>query len=109
MLSTQEDQAIRELNSQADFDDARDESVGYIFHGNAAKRRRTVGKNTNLLHFARCNKLEKMAADQPHKVWFGTIRVAREHLNESVGQEGWKWCKQCESEVTQKLLESEGF
>lgn len=109
MLSTQDDQAVRELNSQADFEDARDESVGYIFHGNAAKVKRAVGKNVNLLHFATCNKLVKLSADQPHKVWFDKIRTARAHLDESVGSESWKWCKQCESEVTQRLLEQEGF
>ena len=109
MLSAQDEHTVRDLDSQSDFEDAVYESIGYIFHGIEIKGRKSPGKNSNLLHFARCNKLEKLAAEQPKKVWYNTIRSAREHLDESVGSNNWKWCKQCEAEVTQKLLEQEGF
>ena len=109
MPSTQDVQTVRDLETQDDYEEAREESVGYIFHGGVIKGRRTTSKNGNMLHFARCNKIDKLAVDQPKKLWFGTIRVAREHLNQSFGAESWKWCKQCEAEVTQKLLEQEGF
>lgn len=109
MPSTQVVQTVRDLETQEDYEEVREESVGYIFHGGLIKGRRTTSKNGNMLHFARCNKIDKLAVDQPKKLWFGTIRVAREHLDQNFGTESWKWCKQCEAEVTQKLLEQEGF
>ncbi|MFM1802425.1 MAG: hypothetical protein RJA81_1777 [Planctomycetota bacterium] len=109
MISAQEESMIRDLASQEDFEDAVYESVGYIFHGIEIKGRKVPGKNSNLLHFAHCNKLEKLSSEQPIKFWFSRIRTAREHLDEAMGSKNWKWCKQCESEITQRLLEQEGF
>lgn len=109
MITAQAEETVKEIQSPGAFDDVRDECIGYVFHGIEMKGRKAPGKNSNLLHFAHCNKLEKLATDQPRKVWFRTIRVAREHLDTSIGQQNWKWCKQCESEVTQKLLETEGY
>lgn len=109
MVSAQVEETVKELESPADLEDACDESVGYIFHGMEIKGRKSPGKNGNLLHFAHCNKVEKLAAEQPRKFWYRTIRIASEHLNTNIGDQNWKWCKQCESSVTQKLLETEGF
>jgi len=66
-------------------------------------RRGAVKAGTNLLHFARCAKLDK-AGDGESKIWFRTIAIAKEHLDESVGSSRWKWCKICEREITQKIL-----
>ncbi len=62
-----------------------------------------VKAGTNLLHFARCAKLEK-ASDEEAKIWFKTIAIAKTHLDEAVGPNRWKWCKVCEREITQKIL-----
>jgi len=109
MLTAQESQNVRELGSKSELESARDDGHGYIYHGTDKPVRKTAPKNANLLHFAHCNKIEKLAEGQPRIIWFDRIRVASEHLNENVGQDKWKWCKQCESEVTQKLLEQEGY
>lgn len=109
MLTAQESQNVRELATKSELEDAKDDGEGYIYHGTEKPLRKTVPKNANLLHFAHCNKLNKVAEDQTRIIWFDRIRVASVHLNEVVGQDRWKWCKQCEAEVTQKLLEQEGY
>ena len=43
-------------------------------------------------------------ADSEAKVWFRTIRHAKQHLDAEVGAGKWKWCKVCEREITQKIL-----
>ena len=66
--------------------------------------KKTAAKaGTNLLHFARCAKLEK-AGDSEAKIWFRTIGIAKQHLDETIGADKWKWCKVCEREITQKIL-----
>lgn len=109
MLTAQDSQAVRELGSKSELESARDEGSGYIYHGTAKPPRKAPAKNANLLHFAHCNKLNRIAEGQTRVLWFDRIKSASEHLNGTVGQDRWKWCKQCESEVTQKLLELEGF
>jgi hypothetical protein len=97
---------VRPLETSDDLDEARLEAVGFIFHGmipQADAKRGSVKAGTNLLHFARCAKLDK-AGDGEAKVWFRTITIAKEHLDESVGSARWKWCKICEREITQKIL-----
>ena len=36
---------------------------------------------------------------------FESVRVALKHLNEHVGHQRWKWCKICEREITQRILD----
>ena len=31
-------------------------------------------------------------------------KQAKEHLDTAIGTERWKWCKVCEREVTQRIL-----
>jgi|GEM_PF-779376 len=109
MLTAQDSQAVRELGSKSELDDAKDDGNGYIYHGSEKPPRKAPPKNANLLHFAHCNKLNKIADGQTRILWFDRIRIASEHLNDTVDLDRWKWCKQCESEVTQKLLEQEGY
>ena len=45
----------------------------------AASRRR------NLLHFARCAKLDK-ATDTEAKFWYRSIKIAKDHLDQHVGE-----------------------
>lgn len=102
------DQAtVRPLESEDDFDEARLEAIGFVFHGvlpvEGAKRLPAVKGGTNLLHFARCTKLERVGETEV-KIWFRSIRVAKEHLDGVVGANRWKWCKVCEREITQKVL-----
>ena len=58
----------------------------------------------NLLHFARCGKLERVG-DGETKIWFRSIRLAQKQLDEFVGARHWKWCKVCEREITQRILD----
>ncbi len=105
-MSTVSDQlAIRPLDTHDDLDETRLAAVGYVFHGNvpAAGSKKAIKAGTNLLHFARCSKLEK-AGETEAKIWFRSIGVAKQHLDETVGLDKWKWCKVCEREITQKIL-----
>lgn len=104
MLTEDQVQSIRPLETADDLAEARIEAVGYVFHGNLPEpgaRRPRAGSNT--IHFARCAKLER-AAERETKIWFRTIRIAKEHLDEQLGPGKWKWCKVCEREITQKIL-----
>jgi len=105
-MPIQDQVSVRPLDSPDDLDEARVEAVGYIFHGTVPKadsKRGAVKAGTNLLHFARCAKLDK-AGDGESKIWFRTITIAKEHLDEVVGSNRWKWCKICEREITQKII-----
>lgn len=105
-MPIQDQAGVRPLESTDELDEARLEAIGFIFHGKiaAADGKRAASKaGTNLLHFARCAKLDK-AGDEETKIWFRTITIAKEHLDESVGSQRWKWCKICEREITQKIL-----
>jgi hypothetical protein len=100
------DQAgVRTLDTPDDLEEMRLGAVGYVFHGalytEGAKK--TIKAGTNLLHFARCAKLDK-AGESESKIWFRTIGIAKQHLDENVGTDKWKWCKVCEREITQKIL-----
>src|SRR3954451_23349067 len=101
------DQAgVRTLDTPDDLDEMRLGAVGYVFHGNLfveGAKKTAVKAGTNLLHFARCAKLEK-AGETEAKIWFRTIAIAKSHLDEAVGPTRWKWCKVCEREITQKIL-----
>ena len=89
-----------------DWAETRLEAIGYVFHGLIPEvdgKRQAVKAGTNLLHFARCAKLDKVG-DGEAKIWFRTITIAKAHLDETVGPNRWKWCKICEREITQKIL-----
>jgi hypothetical protein len=105
-MPIQNETDIRPLDTSDDVEETRLEAVGFIFHGTipeADAKRGTVKAGTNLLHFARCAKLDK-AADSESKIWYRTITIAKEHLDDTVGANRWKWCKICEREITQKIL-----
>jgi hypothetical protein len=98
--------SIRVVEDSDDFAETRLEASGYVFHGSLAPadgKRMAVKAGSNLLHFARCAKLEKGSGDS-HIVWFRTITLANSYLNENVGASRWKWCKICQREITQKLI-----
>ena len=100
------EQPIRIIGDNDDLAEARLEAVGFIFHGTVPEDdapRRAVRATTNLLHFARCPKVERGQTD-PNQIWFRTIRIAKGHLDGAVGEGRWKWCKHCQQEVTQRLL-----
>jgi hypothetical protein len=105
-MPTQDFAGVRPLSSGDDLGEARLEAIGFIFHGKvppADGKKATVRAGSNLLHFARCAKLDK-AGEEETKIWFRTITIAKEHLDETVGASRWKWCKICEREITQKVL-----
>jgi hypothetical protein len=105
-MPTQAQTEIRQLDTADDFAETRLEAVGFVFHGNLpveGAKRSAVKAGTNLLHFARCAKLERVT-DGEAKIWFRTIGIAKGHLDGAVGTERWKWCKICEREITQKIL-----
>jgi hypothetical protein len=104
MLAKTQMPSMLTIETPDELAETRLEAVGYIFHGtipDADGKRGRAGANT--LHFARCAKLER-ANEHETKLWFRTIRVAKKHLDEVVGAERWKWCKVCEREITQRLL-----
>src|SRR4051812_10824380 len=108
-MHMQDHAGVRPLESSDEFAEARLEAIGFVFHGSIpladgnGKRPAAVRPGTNLLHFARCAKLEK-AGDSETKIWFRTINIAKAHLDQSVGKSRWKWCKVCEREITQRIL-----
>ena len=106
-MPIQDQVGIRPLETADDFAETRVEAIGYVFHGvvpiENAKRPPALKAGTNLLHFARCAKLEK-AGDSEAKYWYRTISIAKVHLDEVFGDNRWKWCKVCEREITQKVL-----
>ncbi len=107
MLTQKKLPAFRALESSEEFSETRLEAIGFIFHGTVTE---ATGKPhngrspSNLLHFARCSKLEK-AGENETKIWFKSVRVAIEHLNGLLGRNRWKWCKICEREITQRILD----
>lgn len=104
MLAETSTLSMATLETPDDLAESRLEAVGYIFHGSvptADGKRPRGGANT--LHFARCGKLERVAEHET-KLWFRTIRFAKQHLDELIGAGRWKWCKTCEREITQRLL-----
>jgi len=83
------------------------EAIGFIFHGSPAEsngKRHSSRSPSNLLHFARCSKLER-AGQAETKIWFRTVRLATKFLDEQFGHPHWKWCKVCEREITQRILD----
>ena len=105
-MQTQDQAGVRSLDSPDDFAEARLEAIGFLFHGTIpieGAKKTAVRAGTNLLHFARCAKLERVP-DSEAKVWYRTIGIAKSHLDTSIGLSRWKWCKVCEREITQKIL-----
>ena len=97
---------FRTLDTIDDLDEMRLGAVGYVFHGNLpveGAKKAAIKAGTNLLHFARCAKIEK-AGEAEAKIWFRTIGIAKQHLDETFGAGKWGWCKVCEREITQKIL-----
>src|SRR4051794_35237015 len=98
--------SIRMIETSEDLDETRLEAIGFVFHGtlpDADGKRATIRAGTNVLHFARCPKLDKAGANES-KIWFRTLAVAKENLDKAVGTNRWKWCKICEREITQKII-----
>ena len=98
---------VRKLETPEEFSESRLEAIGFIFHGTVADsngKRHPARSPSNLLHFARCSKLERVG-DGETKIWFRTIRLALKHLDDAVGRRQWKWCKVCEREITQRILD----
>jgi hypothetical protein len=105
-MPIQEHVGVRPLESDEEFSETRIEAVGFIFHGivHIAKSKGQPSGNSNLLHFARCAKLERIG-DNETKIWFRSVKIAHKHLDELVGSKRWKWCKLCEKEITQRVLD----
>jgi hypothetical protein len=104
MLTTETVVPIRVLDSEEEFQETRLEAVGFIYHGRWPVDGKPVARGgSNTLHFARCAKLDK-APEAETKVWFRSVRVANQHLTAEVGAGRWKWCKVCQREITQRIL-----
>jgi hypothetical protein len=106
MPTQQQAAAVRKIDSPEEFFETRLEAIGFIFHGTVADANGKAhsGRSSNLLHFARCAKLEKVS-DTETKIWFRSVRVALKHLDDVVGKQRWRWCKVCEREITQRILD----
>jgi len=105
-MPIQQETEVRALESSEDFWETRLEAIGFIFHGipTAAKTKGPASSTSNLLHFARCPKLEKIGESET-KIWFRSVRIAHRHLDQLLGSKRWKWCKLCEREITQRVLD----
>jgi hypothetical protein len=105
-MPLQEHVGVRPLESAEEFSETRIEAVGFIFHGilHIAKSKGQPTGASNLLHFARCAKLERIRENET-KIWFRSVKIAHKHLDELVGSKRWKWCKVCEREITQRVLD----
>jgi len=107
MLATDLAVKVRTIESDDDFAETRLEAIGFIFHGAipepSKKGKGRTRATSNLLHFARCAKLDKVLGTED-RVWFRSVKVASAHLDEHVGEGRWTWCKNCQREVTQKVL-----
>jgi hypothetical protein len=104
-MPIQEQTGIRPLESLEDLVETRIEAIGFIFHGTlTAAKGKGPSASSNLLHFARCPKLEKIGSEES-KIWFRNVRLAHRYLTEVVGAKRWKWCKLCEREITQRVLD----
>jgi hypothetical protein len=105
-MPIQDQVGVRPLETDDDWVETRLEALGYIFHGTVPlpeSRRAAARAGSNLLHFARCPKLDKVASSEA-RIWFRTISIAKQQLDEMVGGGRWKWCKLCEREITQKII-----
>jgi hypothetical protein len=105
-MPIQDQTGVRPLETADDWVETRLEALGYIFHGTIPQpesKRVAAKAGSNLLHFARCPKLDKVVENEA-RIWFRTISIAKQHLDETVGANRWKWCKICEREITQKIL-----
>ena len=72
MLTQQKLPAVRALESSEEFSETRLEAIGFIFHGSIPEpngKPRNGRSSLNLLHFARCSKLEKVG-EKETKIWF---------------------------------------
>jgi hypothetical protein len=105
MLTKDQVASIVPIETPHDLAEARLEAVGFVFHGTLLdpEAKRAPRGGANLLHFARCAKLDK-ATDTEAKFWYRSIKIAKQHLDQHVGESRWKWCKICEREITQKIL-----
>jgi hypothetical protein len=105
-MPTSHQTGVRPLETPDDLTETRLEAIGFIFHGTPPPtngKRQAVRAGSNLLHFARCAKLDKVT-DGETKIWFRTFSIAKAHLDETMGPTRWKCCKLCEREITQKVL-----
>ena len=87
MLTQQKLPAVRALESSEEFSETRLEAIGFIFHGTVTEsngKPHNARSPSNLLHFARCSKLEKVGENET-KIWFKSVRVAIEHLDGLIG------------------------
>jgi hypothetical protein len=104
MLTTENVVDHRILQTDDELSEARLEAVGFVYHGRwPAEGQPAPRGGVNLLHFARCAKLDK-ATEVETKVWFRTIKIANHELNQTMGAGRWKWCKICQREITQRIL-----
>ena len=105
-MPIQDQTGVRPLETADDWVETRLEALGYIFHGTIPipeSKRGGARAGANLLHFARVPKLDKVGETEA-RIWFRTIAIAKQHLDETVGANRWKWCKLCEREITQRIL-----
>ena len=79
--------------------ETRLEARGFVFHGTVPEPGK-VGQGheagSNVLHFARCTKLEHVT-ESDNKLWFQTIRVAKSHPT-SMSASACNWCKICSAD-----------
>src|ERR1700685_4087051 len=86
-MPIQDQEAVRPLETVDDWVETRLEALGFIFHGKIPSldgKRGTGRGGVNLLHFARCPKLDKVV-DTESRIWFRSISIAKRHLDEVVG------------------------
>ena len=105
-MLTQQIAGVRNLENPEEFSETRVEAIGFIFHGTLADsngKRPSARSPSNLLHFARCAKLEKVG-DGETEIWFRHPAGDQASRRDRRARH-WKWCKVCEREITQRILD----
>src|SRR5215212_3948118 len=92
MLIKDQAASVRAIESPEELAETRLEAIGFVYHGTVPdpEAKRPARGGANLLHFARCAKLDK-ATDGETKIWFRSIRIAKQHLDTAIGADRWKW------------------
>ena len=106
-MLTQEIAGVRNLENPGEFSEARVEAIGYIFHGTLADsngKRPTARSQSNLLHFARCAKLEK-AGDGESRIWFRASGWRRSTSTRWSGSATGSGARSATAEITQRILD----
>ena len=107
MLTQTKLPAVRALESSEEFSETRLEAIGFIFHGavpesnGKPRNARTPLESAALRSMQQAGKSRRERNKDLVQVGPGRYRASR-RLDRN---QRWKWCKICEREITQRILD----